>query len=166
MANPRAPGRRRAPPTGAPMSGDALWDALRDGHRRLRAELREILRARGLHLLEYRALSRLQDRELSTGILADELGLAPASMTDLARQLVARGWVVRRRSPVDGRVYRLSATPEGRRVQRSSRSAYRRRLAVVARTMEPEARAALALGLGELIRVLREDPARAGSGDA
>ncbi|MGI0151026.1 MAG: MarR family winged helix-turn-helix transcriptional regulator, partial [Thermoplasmata archaeon] len=151
----KGPGRARGPESRSP-SGDRLWDGLREGHRLLRAELREVLRAEGVFLAEYRALGRLGRRERTRGELAEELGLAPASMTDLARQLTARGWVRRRYDPSDRRAQLLSATRAGLRVHRAGRAGYRRRLGEVAALLSPAGRSALARGLEELTAVLAE----------
>src|SRR5580692_690482 len=45
-------------PAGAGSDSDALWDLLRDCHRRIRAELRAVVARHGIHLGEYRVLNR------------------------------------------------------------------------------------------------------------
>jgi len=120
----------------------------------LRAELQEVLREGGIYLAEYRALARLKDRQMTMGALAEALGLTPASMTDLTRQLVARGWIVRGRSPTDRRVYLVEATADGLRAHRTSRTEYQRRLLQIDRAIPPGARQGLSDGLRELIKVL------------
>jgi DNA-binding MarR family transcriptional regulator len=120
----------------------------------LRAELQEVLGKSGMYLTEYRALSRMQNREMTMGEIADELGLTPASVTDLGRQLLSRKWVVRKQSPTDLRVYRLSPTAAGVRAYRAQRREYRQRLSEVARSLSPETRQVLSDGLHELTLVL------------
>ncbi len=133
---------------------DALWDRLRDAHRRLRAELRSVLRSRGLYLSEYRALRRLSEGERTMGELAELLGLTPASMTDLGRQLEAHGWVRRRRSTRDRRAILVEATASGQRVSRTAHIEYRRRLRRLGSRLTPADRRGLERGLDALLEVL------------
>jgi DNA-binding MarR family transcriptional regulator len=137
-----------------PTEADQLWDALREDHRRLRAELRQVLQRRGIYPSEYRALGRLVEQPRSMGNLAEELGLTPASVTDLTRQLEQRGWILRRRSTSDRRVYMLSITPKGRQTHRASRAEYAERLAEIEAALPPEARDELDRGLEALRTVL------------
>ncbi len=141
-------------------SGDLLWDQLRDCHRKLRAELREVVRAHGLYLSEYRALGRLEEGPRSLSELSQLLGMTPAAMTDLSRQLSRRGWAVLKADPGDRRVRRLEITDPGRRVRRLARREYRGRLADVYRQMSLRGRDSLAGGLRELDRLLESRVAR------
>ncbi len=154
MVERRAAGRPRASSRGRGRPSDKLWDQLRDCHRQIRAELREVVRAHGLYLSEYRALARLGAGPLTSSQLAEGLGLTPASMTDLGRQLLARGWVVKEPHPHDGRSHLLRLTLAGRAAHLSARREYRERLAQVYAALSPEARRALAQGLLGLERVL------------
>ncbi len=113
-----------------------------------------MVRAHGLYLSEYRALARLGAGPLTSSQLAEGLGLTPASMTDLGRQLLARGWVVKEPHPHDGRSHLLRLTLAGRAAHLSARREYRERLAQVYAALSPEARRALAQGLLGLERVL------------
>lgn len=150
VAPPRA--ARRADPRSGP--GDALWDELGACHRMLRAELREVVRRRGMYLSEYRALNRLKDGEHRLADLAESLGQSPASLTDLARQLESRGWAVRRPDPRDRRAFLLRCTPRGTRAFRASRSEYRRRLDELYQLLSPRARWNLARDLKGLHALL------------
>ncbi len=150
----RARVARRVDPRSRP--GDALWDELGACHRMLRAELRDVVRRRGMYLSEYRALNRLKDGEYRLADLAESLGQSPASVTDLARQLESRGWAVRRPDPRDRRAYLLRCTSRGTRAFRASRSEYRRRLDEVYRFLSPRARRNLARSLKELHALLQE----------
>jgi MarR family transcriptional regulator, multiple antibiotic resistance protein MarR len=142
-------------------ASDALWDELRACHRRVRAELRSVVLRRGLYLSEYRALNRLAEGPRTPSHLADELGLAPASITDLAAQLVGRGWAVRAPHPTDRRAYFLRPTRSGRAVRNAARQEYRTRLAEVYAAVPAETREALVRDLGSLAEILE---ARAGAG--
>jgi len=136
--------------------GDVLWDTLGDCHRRMRAELREVVLARGVYLSEYRALARLREGPRTLTQLAEGLGLTPASMTDLARQLLNRGWAHRRPNPQDRRSHLLLATDAGLRVHALARREYRNRLAKVYSAISPRTRRALAEGLEDLRATLIE----------
>jgi DNA-binding MarR family transcriptional regulator len=152
----RAP---RAPPAERPTRGDALWDLLGDCHREMRAELRAVVLRHGVHLGEYRALAGLRRGPRTLSQLAEGLGLTPASMTDLARQLEKRRWVERRPNPADRRSQLLESTGRGRAVYLAARREYRSRLAEVYSELSPSSRRALERGLDGLGRVLA---ARAG----
>lgn len=157
---PRRSLRRGAP---ARSRSDALWDELRDCHRRIRAELGAVVMRRGIYLSEYRALGVLQNGPRAPSEVAERLGFTPASMTDLASQLVDRGWAERRPNPQDRRSHLLRVTRTGRWIYARARREYRARLAEVYGTLSPSARSALGRGLRELRRQLdlREPVVRA-----
>jgi DNA-binding MarR family transcriptional regulator len=165
------PPRRRAdPPAPAPSgksaarASDALWDDLVDCHRRLRQELQSVVRRHGIHLAEYRALARLVERPLTLSELSESLGVRAAAVTDLARQLGARGWTERRTYPEDRRARLLAVTARGRRARESARKEYRARLHELYEALPPRARGALRIGLSELSGVLRvRSPAGGGA---
>jgi DNA-binding MarR family transcriptional regulator len=136
--------------------GDALWDTLRDCHQRMRAELRQVVLAHGIYLSEFRALARLRDGPRTLTQLAESLGLTPGSMTDLANQLVSRGWASRQPNPQDRRSQLLTATATGLRVHTAARREYRNRLAEVYSAISPRTRTTLAVGLEELRTILFE----------
>ena len=145
---PRPRPRGRSPP------GDELWDLLGACHRLMRAELRAVVLRHGVYLSEYRALARLRSEPRTPSQLAESLGLTPASMTDLARQLERRGWVRRGPNPADRRSQLLEPTPTGRAAYAEARREFRARLAEVYSSLPPPARRYLARGLPELSRVL------------
>jgi DNA-binding MarR family transcriptional regulator len=67
------------------------------------------------------------------GELATAEQVRPATMTRIAQSLVEDGYARRERDPSDGRVVRLSATANGRRVMQQGRE---RRVANLARLFE------------------------------
>jgi DNA-binding MarR family transcriptional regulator len=142
-------------PAGAGSDSDALWDLLRDCHRRIRAELRAVVARHGIHLGEYRVLNRLVEGPRTPSQLAEILGLAAASMTDLVAQIHEKRWVRRRPHPSDGRAYLLALTAEGRRVRDSARQEYRTRLREVYRALPASHRTSLRAELAVLDDILR-----------
>lgn len=69
-------------------------------------------------------------RTLSTGPrrvteLADLEGLAQPTMTVVIKRMEATGWVLRGGDPLDGRVVRVSITPDGTAALERYRSGYR-----------------------------------------
>jgi DNA-binding MarR family transcriptional regulator len=162
-SSPRVTSSRPPRPSPAVDIGasDLLWDQLAECHRRIRAELRTVVLRHGIYLSEYRGLARLRYGSRSLSQLADSLGLTPASMTDLASQLVDRHWAQRRPHPTDRRSQLLEITSLGRRTFLSTRREYRARLAEVYETLPSRTREALGEGLHRLSHVL-EDRVRAG----
>ncbi len=146
--------RRSARQNSARVRSDALWDLLRDCHRGIRGELRDVVGRRGLYLSEYRALGALRDGPRTPSEIAERLGLTPAAMTDLSTQLLARAWVSRRPHPSDGRSHLLRATPAGAAVYARARREYRTRLATVYGALTARDRRALGDGLSRLAVVL------------
>jgi len=67
------------------------------------------------------------------GELAAAEQVRPATMTRIAQSLVEDGYASRATDPADGRVVRLSATPNGRRVMQQGRE---RRVSTLARLLE------------------------------
>ncbi len=114
-----------------------------------------VVRRHGIYLSEYRALARLREGSRKLSDLAEGLGLTPASMTDLARQLVDRGWAVRLANPQDGRSQLLQITPTGTHVYAATRGEYRGRLFDVYSALPPAGRRRLHENLEELSAVLR-----------
>lgn len=149
----RPPGAGRAS-GGSADDGGPLWDDLRECHRRMRSELRAVVGRHGIYLSEYRALSRLREGPRTLSDLAEGLGLTPASMTDLAEQLLRRRWVVRLPHPTDGRSRILRITGSGERIYAAARREYRARLAEVYRELSSASKRWLTKGLEELTRVL------------
>lgn len=141
---------------GGPPPGDELWDRLGACHRQMRSELRAVVLRHGIYLSEYRALARLRTEARTLSQLAESLGLTPASMTDLARQLETRGWVKRGPNPADRRSQLLQSTATGTAVYVHAHREYRARLADVYSSLTPSTRRSLDRGLRELSRVLTE----------
>jgi DNA-binding MarR family transcriptional regulator len=152
------PNRSIRPPPAESLraESDALWDALRDCHRRVRSELRSVVVRHGIYPSEYRALNQLMDGPRTPTQLAEALGLAPASVTDLSAQLVARGWATRRPHPADRRAYLLRMTPKGRRTRDAARAEFRSRLVEVYGELPPASRARLRVELGRLAGLLEQ----------
>ncbi len=142
----------RDPPSEPGDDHDEIWDHLAGCHRRIRAELRGVVLRHGIYLTEYRALARLHRAPRTLGDLGDSLGLTPAAMTDLARQLTRRRWVRRERKPGDRRSTLLRINPTGARVHSAARREYRARLAQVRATIP----AATAERLGRDLFTLEE----------
>lgn len=70
----------------------------------------------GLSFAHYPLLSALaREGEMSAGQLAADVGLTPASVTQMLDALAAAGLVERSRSETDRRVVTTCLTPEGRR---------------------------------------------------
>lgn len=73
---------------------------------------REIARAMGLNLTDYRALSALaQSGPVTVGKLAEDLGATPATATAIVSRLEARGYMARHRNTEDRRQVQVSVTP-------------------------------------------------------
>lgn len=52
--------------------------------------------------------------DMRASALAEQLGVAPTTASSVIARLVKKGWVVRRKSPDDGRAIALSLTKAGR----------------------------------------------------
>ena len=105
--------------------------------------------------------------------VAQELGLAPNTVSTIVSRLVARGLLVRATDPGDRRVGRLSLTPTAQASADGAPARRREVLADALDALEPaqveELRAgvaALAALAGELERVGRSEPVRTGIDDA
>lgn len=75
--------------------------------------------------------------------LADEMGVAPSTITKAVDRLVAKGLAARQQDPDDGRVYRVALTEAGERAHATARD---RRVIFVCRVLErfsPEDREAI-----------------------
>ena len=70
--------------------------------------------------------------------LAAQVGLPPTTLYDYADRLVARGHVVRRPNPRDGRSHLLEATQEGRAVVRQGGAAVRRVVLALVEQLEDD----------------------------
>jgi len=77
---------------------------------------REIARAMGLNLTDYRALSTLaQSGPVTVGKLAEDLGATPATATAIVSRMEARGYMTRHRNTEDRRQVQVSVTQEASR---------------------------------------------------
>ena len=77
---------------------------------------REIARAMGLNLTDFRALSALaQSGPVTVGRLAEDLGATPATTTAIVGRVESRGYVERHRSTGDRRHVQVSVTPAATR---------------------------------------------------
>lgn len=110
--------------------------------------------------LALRVLERILEEQTTPGQLAAEMDLDPGSVTRLLRQLEDSGLVERRRSPTDGRVTTVEATPEGRdafgRVREVIWDQVRRALA----SWPADDLANLAELLGRLVEDVQKEPYR------
>lgn len=88
-------------------------------HQLVLAQLDEILRPHGLTFARYEALVLLtfsRAGSLPLGKMGERLQVHPTSITSIIDRLEARGHVVRRRHPDDGRAVLAEITPSGRAV--------------------------------------------------
>lgn len=132
---------------------EARWERVVSLQQRVESRLATVLaEAGGLSLSEYRALTRLahaSDGELRMQDIADSIGLNQSSVSRLVGRLERAGLVRRDLCPSDRRGIYSVITPEGRRVARDARTAYRSALSSTLDELatEPEFRA--------LVRALR-----------
>ena len=86
----------------------------------LRAELAETAAAYGLTIADWSVLSSLRSSgepfRVPAGRLAEQMDVAPATMTSRIDRLEASGLVRRTADPTDRRVQAIELTPEGRRM--------------------------------------------------
>lgn len=83
--------------------------------------------------------------------LADMLGMSLATTSRTTTELEARGLLVRRRDPHDGRVARLVASAKGRRTRHRFQESTQQELALVLQHWSPADRARLAELFGRLV---------------
>jgi DNA-binding MarR family transcriptional regulator len=84
-------------------------------------------------------------------------GIDRSSVADLARRLVSRGWLQRRRTKKDTRLYAVRLTPEGRRVLATATPAARAADESLLAMLSPDQRVAFRNALSTIVL---------GSGDA
>jgi DNA-binding MarR family transcriptional regulator len=107
-----------------------------------------------LPLPQMRALFTVGHRKSCTmGDLADRLGVAMSTVTQIADRLEQRGWLRRVHDPEDRRVVRLALTEEGRELVEERRRQRRERLEEALLQMPADSRQALLLGLRALHEV-------------
>ncbi|HYA57517.1 MAG TPA: MarR family transcriptional regulator [Thermoplasmata archaeon] len=127
--------------------------------RTVRGQFREIAGSVGLTPAELVLLGRVQEAADATpGEIAREIGVTPAAVTFLVRDLIESGCLRRSRSPRDARRVVLSVTADGRRrlasVRRSAVRTHRR----VRGALSKAEMASLAVSLDRLTTVLTEPP--------
>jgi DNA-binding MarR family transcriptional regulator len=93
---------------------------------------------------------------LSQQDLADRLGLEKSTVSRLAAALEGRGWLSRERDDANRRFYRLRLTAEGQDVARRIGAELREHHSRLLDQLTPVERHALAVGLGGLVRAMRE----------
>lgn len=99
---------------------------------------------RALHMIAHR-------RRCAMGDLAERLGVAMSTATQLADRLEQRGWIQRVDDPEDRRVVRLALTPEGQGIVEQRRQQRRAQLQGALAGMPAEKREALIEGLRALV---------------
>ncbi|MDA8219493.1 MAG: MarR family transcriptional regulator [Dehalococcoidales bacterium] len=109
-----------------------------------------------LSMTQLRAMALLhQGRRLSSE-LARELGITPATMSEVIDLLVRKGLVERGDQPQDRRLTPLRVTPDGLRALKAARQRSLAGLQKLLERMEPGKVALLEKGLADLQRVLKE----------
>ncbi len=127
--------------------------------RALAAEVPRNERGVALSFPQIRALGMLISRARPPSELAKDLGVAPATATEIVDVLVRRGLVERSDLPGDRRRIVLSATPNGRLRFAAARQ---RALALLSGLLAPVSQddlLALARGLDSLLALLKAGPA-------
>jgi DNA-binding MarR family transcriptional regulator len=98
---------------------------------------------RALHMIAWR-------RNCAVGHLAERLGVAMSTATQIADRLEQRGWVRRVDDPEDRRVVRLALTAEGQDIVEQRRRQRRQHLLAALAEMPPASVEALVEGLRAL----------------
>ncbi|GIX13225.1 MAG: MarR family transcriptional regulator [Paracoccaceae bacterium] len=141
-------------------SGQAAADQIAAGLARLGAYMRmagwQAAHAQGLTATQAEILGHLARRgPMRAGELAAALGVTPATLSDSAAALVAKGLAARRRDPGDGRAVRLSLTAAGGRVAQALAGPPGALSAALA-ALDPRQAGALLRGLATVIRSLQQ----------
>jgi DNA-binding MarR family transcriptional regulator len=101
---------------------------------------------------QYAMLSVVAEREgLGQIDIMAATGIDRSSVADLARRMVARGWLQRRRTKEDARLYAVRLTPEGRRVLAMAAPAAHAADESLLATLSPDQRAAFRKALATLV---------------
>ncbi len=128
----------------------------------IRAEMRG-RRAPGLSIPQFRTLMFVhRNREASLAVVADHLGLTPASTSTLVDGLARRGLLHRAASASDRRRISLSLTPSGQGAMESIRRETRATLAVALSSLGPSDLQAVGKAMGALRRAFSEAAQAAG----
>ncbi len=94
------------------------------------------LKAAGVWTPHYALLSMICIREpITPTALAEELGVAPTTLSDRLQELLALGHIRRTRNPSDGRSYLIRSTAAGRRTVERAAPVAMRALEQVARRL-------------------------------
>ena len=154
---------RAGPASGGEGSGGRTADRLHSAAIRLLRALRTEDDATGLSAPRLSALSVLVYRgPMTVGELARAEQVRPPSTSRLLGELEALGLVERHADPADGRVRRVSATAEGRRVLEEGRRRRVARLRASIERLSPSERTDLARGL-EVLEALDLEARRSGT---
>lgn len=116
---------------------------------------RALRRSHGLALREMFVLAALDRGVSRPGTIATDLNLPPPSVTRAVEQLVARGWIERRRSDHDRRRVDLTLTTAGRTAVEEARAVLAQALADAWPELPTERAADLAEGLATLVHARR-----------
>jgi DNA-binding MarR family transcriptional regulator len=101
---------------------------------------------------QYAMLSVVAEREgLGQIDIVAATGIDRSSVADLARRLVSRGWLQRRRTKKDTRLYAVRLTPEGRRMLAVAAPAARAADESLLATLSRDQRAAFRKALATLV---------------
>jgi len=114
--------------TSIPLSlADQVGYLLSKAHLRVHVRANEALEPLGLTVKHYGLLTLLiHDGTISQGRLGEVMRIDRTTMVALIDDLERAGHVDRIRNPEDRRAYALSATPKGKRVQRSAATLMKR----------------------------------------
>jgi DNA-binding MarR family transcriptional regulator len=134
----------------------------------LQEQMQALVRAFGLHrpettpcgkplsVAEAYALQELRrDASFAQGELAERLNLEKSTISRLVAQLEGRGWVLRQRSPEDGRVQLLSLTDAGTAIADNVATARREKFARVLEALPTDARDDVIAALQTLVEAIR-----------
>jgi len=101
---------------------------------------------------QYAMLSVVAEREgLGQIDIVAATGIDRSSVADLARRLVSRGWLQRRRTKKDTRLYAVRLTPEGRRVLAMAAPAAHAADESLLATLSPNQRVEFRMALATLV---------------
>ena len=135
----------------------------------LQEQIMALVRAFGLHkpdetpcgqpitVAEAYALTEIaREGQLLQNDLVQRLNLAKSSVSRLVEKLVERGWIVRERSPDDGRAWLLALTEAGESVAASLAQTREAKFLQVLNHIPPTERESVQQALDILIQAMRE----------
>ena len=127
----------------------------------------------GLSATQFMTLNLLpaEGEGVAMGELARRMNLKPATVARTVDSLEARNLLSRRRSDADRRIILVQATASGLELQNSAAGHFQAHIAALFKTMLPEERSGLIVGLESLVRAAETnmhaaDPVTAGPGGA